>query len=51
MQQTKVDQAAALLALKVRQQDALSVRAGIDGVEGRRLSLGGGLVLWGTRGA
>jgi demethylmenaquinone methyltransferase/2-methoxy-6-polyprenyl-1,4-benzoquinol methylase len=25
--------------------------AGIDGVEGRRLSLGGGLVLWGTRGA
>jgi demethylmenaquinone methyltransferase/2-methoxy-6-polyprenyl-1,4-benzoquinol methylase len=25
--------------------------AGIDGIEGRRLSLGGGLVLWGTRGA
>jgi hypothetical protein len=25
--------------------------AGIEGVEGRRLSLGGGLVLWGTRGA
>jgi demethylmenaquinone methyltransferase/2-methoxy-6-polyprenyl-1,4-benzoquinol methylase len=25
--------------------------AGIDGVQGRRLSLGGGLVLWGTRGA
>jgi demethylmenaquinone methyltransferase/2-methoxy-6-polyprenyl-1,4-benzoquinol methylase len=25
--------------------------AGIKGVEGRRLSLGGGLVLWGTRGA
>jgi demethylmenaquinone methyltransferase/2-methoxy-6-polyprenyl-1,4-benzoquinol methylase len=25
--------------------------AGIEGVEGRRVSLGGGLVLWGTRGA
>jgi demethylmenaquinone methyltransferase / 2-methoxy-6-polyprenyl-1,4-benzoquinol methylase len=25
--------------------------AGIEGVKGRRLSLGGGLVLWGTRGA
>ena len=25
--------------------------AGIEGVQGRRLSLGGGLVLWGTRGA
>jgi demethylmenaquinone methyltransferase / 2-methoxy-6-polyprenyl-1,4-benzoquinol methylase len=26
-------------------------QAGIDDVRGRRLSLGGGLVLWGTRGA
>jgi demethylmenaquinone methyltransferase/2-methoxy-6-polyprenyl-1,4-benzoquinol methylase len=25
--------------------------AGIEGVRGRRLSLGGGIVLWGTRGA
>lgn len=32
VQQTKVDQAAAILALKQRQLDALSVRAGIDGV-------------------
>jgi HlyD family secretion protein len=32
VQQTKVDQAKALLALKQRQQDALSVRAGISGV-------------------
>ncbi|WP_263418227.1 efflux RND transporter periplasmic adaptor subunit [Terriglobus albidus] len=32
VQQTKVDQARALLALKQRQQDALSVRAGISGV-------------------
>ncbi len=32
VQQTKVDQAKALLALKQKQQDALSVRAGIDGV-------------------
>lgn len=32
VQQTKVEQAAALLALKQKQQDALSVRAGIDGV-------------------
>jgi HlyD family secretion protein len=32
VQQTKVEQAQALLALKQRQLDALSVRAGIDGV-------------------
>jgi HlyD family secretion protein len=32
VQQTKVEQAQALLALKQRQQDALSVRAGISGV-------------------
>jgi multidrug efflux pump subunit AcrA (membrane-fusion protein) len=32
VQQTKVDQARALLALKQKQQDALSVRAGISGV-------------------
>jgi HlyD family secretion protein len=32
VQQTKVDQAKALLALKQKQQDALSVRAGISGV-------------------
>jgi RND family efflux transporter MFP subunit len=32
VQQTKVDQARALLALKQRQQEALSVRAGISGV-------------------
>ena len=32
VQQTKVDQAKALLALKQREQDALSVRAGISGV-------------------
>jgi RND family efflux transporter MFP subunit len=32
VQQTKVDQAKAILALKQKQQDALSVRAGIDGV-------------------
>jgi HlyD family secretion protein len=32
VQQTKVDQAKALLALKQRQQEALSVRAGISGV-------------------
>ncbi len=32
VQQAKVQQAAALLALKQKQQDALSVRAGIDGV-------------------
>ncbi len=32
VQQTKVEQARALLALKQRQQDALSVRAGISGV-------------------
>jgi HlyD family secretion protein len=32
VQQTKVQQAQALLALKQRQMDALSVRAGIDGV-------------------
>ena len=32
VQQTKVEQAQALLSLKKRQQDALSVRAGIDGV-------------------
>lgn len=32
VQQTKVAQAEALLALKQRQQDALSVKAGIDGV-------------------
>ena len=32
VQQTKVEQAQALLALKKKQQDALSVRAGIDGV-------------------
>lgn len=32
VQQTKVDQAQALLALKQKQQDALSVRAGISGV-------------------
>lgn len=32
VQQTKVEQAKALLALKQRQLDALSVRAGIDGV-------------------
>ena len=32
VQQTKVEQAQALLALKQRQQSALSVRAGIDGV-------------------
>ena len=32
VQQTKVDQAKALLALKEKQKDALSVRAGIDGV-------------------
>jgi HlyD family secretion protein len=32
VQQTKVEQAKALLALKQRQQDALSVRAGISGV-------------------
>lgn len=32
VQQTKVEQARALLALKQRQLDALSVRAGIDGV-------------------
>jgi RND family efflux transporter MFP subunit len=32
VQQTKVEQAEALLALKQRQQDALSVRAGITGV-------------------
>lgn len=32
VQQTKVDQAQAMLALKQREQDALSVRAGISGV-------------------
>ncbi len=32
VQQTKVDQAKALLALKQKEQDALSVRAGISGV-------------------
>lgn len=32
VQQTKVDQARALLGLKQKQQDALTVRAGIDGV-------------------
>ena len=32
VQQAKVEQAQALLALKQKQQDALSVRAGIDGV-------------------
>ncbi len=32
VQQTKVQQAEAMLALKVRQQDALSVKAGISGV-------------------
>lgn len=32
VQQTKVDQARALLNLKQKQQDALTVRAGIDGV-------------------
>ncbi|WP_158791275.1 efflux RND transporter periplasmic adaptor subunit [Granulicella sp. L60] len=32
VQQTKVDQAKALLGLKQKQQDALSVRAGINGV-------------------
>jgi multidrug resistance efflux pump len=32
VQQTKVDEARAVLALKQRQQDALSVRAGISGV-------------------
>jgi HlyD family secretion protein len=32
VQQTKVDQARALLALMVKEQSALSVRAGIDGV-------------------
>ncbi len=32
VQQTKVQQAQALLALKQKQQDALSVRAGISGV-------------------
>ncbi len=32
VQQAKVEQAAALLALKQKQQEALSVRAGIDGV-------------------
>ena len=32
VQQTKVDQAKAMLALKEKQKDALSVRAGIDGV-------------------
>ncbi len=32
VQQTKVDEARAMLALKQRQQDALSVRAGIGGV-------------------
>lgn len=32
VQQAKVEQASALLALKQKQQDALSVRAGIDGV-------------------
>jgi len=32
VQQTKVDQAKAMLALKEREQDALSVRAGISGV-------------------
>jgi RND family efflux transporter MFP subunit len=32
VQQTRVDQARALLALKQKQQSALSVRAGIDGV-------------------
>ena len=32
VQQTKVDQAKAILALKQKQLDALSVRAGIDGV-------------------
>lgn len=32
MQQAKVEQALALLGLKQKQQDALSVRAGIDGV-------------------